>query len=179
MKAFALDPPLDCLAPHLSSTVPSPCVFSSPSKPASLRCRTSYKELTQEFGLPPVKGLWTAEKRLGGWKAIQAEFFEDTVRGWVGPFSRAAGAVVLSFDEPHRLLTNAAAGGRRRLRVPLGACGARPCPSCRGTWTAYARVANLRHLTGSQTVPMGLQGICSEILRDVGARKLAQRLAGR
>ncbi|KAI7842666.1 hypothetical protein COHA_003770 [Chlorella ohadii] len=62
--------------------------------------RTNFKELQEEFGLPPVKGLWTAEKRLGGWKQIQTEFFEDT-------------------------------------------------------------------------------GICSEILRDVGARKLAQRLAGR
>ncbi|KAL4451774.1 hypothetical protein ABPG75_007436 [Micractinium tetrahymenae] len=60
--------------------------------------RTPYKELQEEFGLPDVKGLWTAEKRLGGWKAIQREFFDD-------------------------------------------------------------------------------QGICSEILRDVGARKLAARLA--
>ncbi|KAL4422115.1 hypothetical protein ABPG77_003400 [Micractinium sp. CCAP 211/92] len=60
--------------------------------------RTPYKELQEEFGLPGVKGLWTAEKRLGGWKDIQRDFFDD-------------------------------------------------------------------------------QGICSEILRDVGARKLALRLA--
>lgn len=45
--------------------------------------RTNFKELQEEFGLPPVKGLWTAEKRLGGWKQIQTEFFEDTVRAWL------------------------------------------------------------------------------------------------
>ncbi|KAI3437870.1 hypothetical protein D9Q98_000316 [Chlorella vulgaris] len=40
--------------------------------------RTPYKDLSEEFGLQPVKGLWTVEKRLGGWKAVQTEFFEDT-----------------------------------------------------------------------------------------------------
>lgn len=40
--------------------------------------RTPFKELNEEVGLAPVKGLWTAEKRLGGWKTIQKEFFDDT-----------------------------------------------------------------------------------------------------
>lgn len=29
--------------------------------------------------MQPVKGLWTVEKRLGGWKEVQSEFFDDKV----------------------------------------------------------------------------------------------------
>ncbi|EFN55953.1 hypothetical protein CHLNCDRAFT_10401, partial [Chlorella variabilis] len=39
--------------------------------------RTPYKDLSEEFALQPVKGLWTVEKRLGGWKEVQKEFFDD------------------------------------------------------------------------------------------------------
>lgn len=47
--------------------------------PTRSACRTPYKELSEEFGLQPVKRLWTVEKRLGGWKEVQSEFFDDKV----------------------------------------------------------------------------------------------------
>jgi hypothetical protein len=86
-------------------------------------CRTPFKDLSEEFGLQPVKGLWTVEKRLGGWKAVQTEFFDDTV----------------------------------------------------GCQTAHALASNVRFNWHC----MLLQGICSEILRDVGARKVAAEMASR
>lgn len=46
-------------------------------------CRTPYKELTTEFGLVPVKKVWNVERRLGAWKDIQRDFFEDDVSGWL------------------------------------------------------------------------------------------------
>ena len=30
--------------------------------------------------LPPVKGLWTVEERLGGWQKAQDKFFGDQAR---------------------------------------------------------------------------------------------------
>lgn len=57
--------------------LPLPTAPSQRSLP-NAPCRTPYKELTDEFGLPPVKKLWTAEQRLGGWKDIQRDFFDDT-----------------------------------------------------------------------------------------------------
>ena len=37
------------------------------------------RELAKDSSLPPVKGLWTVEQRLGGWKEAQQRFFDDGV----------------------------------------------------------------------------------------------------
>lgn len=63
--------------PHTSSLHPHAHTHTRPR-------RTPYKELSEELGLGPVKGLWTAEKRLGSWKQIQTEFFDDMVSGGGG-----------------------------------------------------------------------------------------------
>jgi hypothetical protein len=90
------------------------------------------------------------EKRLGGWKAVQSEFFEDTV--------------------------SVASRGGTAWRAKLVA----------GTATAVwklAACAGILYLSQSDIVSPGtvlfctLQGICSEVLRDVGARKLVARMA--
>jgi hypothetical protein len=73
----------DWLAPR----PPAAALHFTPICPSSA-CRTPYKELTAEFGLTPVKQVWNVERRLGGWKEIQRDFFEDDVSvrgcgGWI------------------------------------------------------------------------------------------------
>ena len=35
--------------------------------------------LTEEHRMPPVRNLWRVDQRLGPWKWVQQEFFEDDV----------------------------------------------------------------------------------------------------
>ena len=69
------------------SCCPTPALQSPPARPPSLLsaplpsllCRSPVRELAKDSSLPPVKGLWTVEQRLGGWKEAQQRFFDDGV----------------------------------------------------------------------------------------------------
>ena len=39
-----------------------------------MRCRSIDEEVRKESELPPVRNVWTVEKKLGGWDAAQAKY---------------------------------------------------------------------------------------------------------